>query len=83
VWIPTPTAATARLLALALCASVFVIEHLRLALRARRGGSAGRLALALVVPGVGAVLAWQQGRRVAPAFYVALGVAYLALRFAP
>lgn len=73
------TPATVRWLALALCAAALLIEHVRLAVRARHGAGAGRVALALAVPGAGALFAWRKGERVAPVLYGALAAAYLLL----
>jgi hypothetical protein len=76
---PLPAAAY-RLAALALCAAVLFVEHLRLAWQARaRENGARRLALALAVPGAPAVLAWRDGRRGSAAVYALLALGYLVL----
>ncbi len=79
-----------RLLLAALCAAVVLVEHVRFALRAARPRpeereaqerhGVGLRAAAWVVPGLGAVLAWRAGARVAPVVFALSVVGWLALR---
>jgi hypothetical protein len=73
---PLPPAAY-RYLALCVCAAWLLVDHVQLAWRAPRR------ALALLVPGAGALFAWREGRRVAAVRYGVLLVAYVALRLWP
>lgn len=75
--------AVVRLAALAVCAALLLIEHMRLALGAARVEGALRGALALVLPGLGAVMAWRRGARAGPIAYVVLTLAYLLLLLVP
>lgn len=72
-------AATWYLLAMSVCAAVFLLVHLHLAVRAYEQGNGLRVVLALVIPGIGAVLAWKRGRHRWAVLYFLLGGVYLVL----
>lgn len=74
--------AVLRLLAISAIAAVAALVHATLAWRARSHGR-GRTLAAWLVPGVGAVLAWQGGARGLPVAYALLLAAYVALRALP
>jgi hypothetical protein len=80
---PAVPASAFRLVALALVAALWGVEHLRLARAARRELRPPPWAAAWLVPGVGAVSAWRRGARSSAVLHAALAVAYLALRFLP
>lgn len=67
----------------ALAAALLVVEHVALAVRARRRPEgAGAVLAALLVPGLGAMWAWRDGARFAPVRYGVFAAAYLALAVA-
>ncbi len=70
-----------RLIALALIAALAIVEHLRLAnwVRVHAGGTR-RALVALILPGVGAFLAWRGGAKVRAIAYVSLVIGYFVVR---
>lgn len=68
------------LLAWVLVGAAVLFVHAVVLWQARRAASWGWRLGAIVVPPIAPVLAWREGRRVAPVAWVILVVAYVVLR---